>query len=77
MARLSGGVRHGPRVQAWEDQSNQVADALSRKAELASLKLEEIAAMSQLKGAIPERIREGLEKDPVAQTLLKNVSSFS
>lgn len=25
-----------------------------------------------LKGAIPERIREGLEKDPVAQTLLKN-----
>lgn len=57
MTRLSGGVRHGPRVQAWENQSNQVADALSRKAELASLKLEEIAAMSQLKGTIPERIR--------------------
>lgn len=74
---LSGGVRHGPRVQAREDQSNQVADALSRKAELASNKLEEIADMSQLKGAIPERIREGLEKDPVAQTLLKNVRSFS
>jgi hypothetical protein len=44
---------------------------------LASNKLEEIADMSQLKGAIPERIREGLEKDPVAQTLLKNVISFS
>jgi len=29
---------------------------------MASNKLEEIAAMSQLKGAIPERIREGLEK---------------
>jgi hypothetical protein len=57
--------------------TNQVADALSRKAELASNKLEEIADMSQLKGAIPERIREGLEKDPVAQTLLKNVRSFS
>lgn len=77
MARLSGGVRHGPRVQAREDQSKKVADALSRKAELASNKLEEIADMSQLKGAIPERIREGLEKDPVAQTLLKNVRSFS
>lgn len=64
MARLSGGVRHGPRVQAWEDQSNQVADALSRKAEWASLKLEEIAAMSQLKGAIPERIRQGVGKGP-------------
>lgn len=68
MARLSGVVRHGPRVQAWEDQSNQVADALSRKkAELASfffVLLEEIAAMSQLKGAIPERKIEGLEKDP-------------
>lgn len=57
VARLSGGVRHGPRVQAQEDQSNQVADALSRKAELASNKLEEIADMSQLKGAIPERRR--------------------
>lgn len=80
MARLSGVVRHGPRVQAWEDQSNQVADALSRKAELASfffLFLEEIAAMSQLKGAIPERKIEGLEKDPVAQTPQKNVNSFS
>lgn len=68
MARLSGVVRHGPRVQAWEDQSNQVADALSRKAELASFLLffllEEIAAISQLKGAIPQR--KGLEKDPVA-----------
>jgi len=44
---------------------------------LASNKLEDIADMSKLKGAIPERIREGLEKDPVAQTLLKNVRSFS
>ena len=77
MARLSGVVRHGPRVQAWEDQSNQVADALSRKAELASNKLEEIADMSQLKGAIPERKKEGLEKDPVAQTPQKKVNSFS
>ena len=62
VARLSGGVRHGPRVQAREDQSNQVADALSRKAELASNKLEEIADMSQLKGARTHK--RGVGKGP-------------
>lgn len=51
--------------------TNQVADALSRKAELAALKLEEVAAVSQLKGVIPDRIREGLDKDPVAKTLMQ------
>lgn len=38
--------------------TNQVADALSRKAELASLKLEEVAAVSQLKVSVPDRIYE-------------------
>ncbi|WZZ33691.1 hypothetical protein YC2023_017092 [Brassica napus] len=42
---------------------NVVADALSRKAEL--------AAMSQVKGTIMARIREGLERDPVAKELVK------
>ncbi|KAF8088610.1 hypothetical protein N665_0535s0002 [Sinapis alba] len=42
---------------------NVVADALSRKAEL--------AAMSQVEGAIMARIREGLERDHVAKELMK------
>lgn len=42
---------------------NVVADALSRKVEL--------AAMSQVEGAIMARIREGLERDPVAKELMK------
>lgn len=50
--------------------TNQVADALSRKAELATLKMEELASSSQLKGTIPDRIREGLEKDPLATSLM-------
>lgn len=50
--------------------TNQVADALSRKAELASLKLEEVAAVSQLKVSVPDRIREGLDKDPIAKGLM-------
>ncbi|XP_013594832.1 PREDICTED: uncharacterized protein LOC106302997 [Brassica oleracea var. oleracea] len=42
---------------------NVVADALSRKAEL--------AAMSQVEGTIMARIREGLERDPVAKEMVK------
>ncbi|KAJ4970769.1 hypothetical protein NE237_003868 [Protea cynaroides] len=37
---------------------NQVADGLSRKAELASLKLEELASISQLRTSLSDRIKE-------------------
>lgn len=50
---------------------NKVADALSRKAELASMKLEGLAAISQLQGMIPDRIKEGLDKDPMAKSLVE------
>ncbi|KAK2979891.1 hypothetical protein RJ640_023962 [Escallonia rubra] len=43
--------------------ANLVADALSRKAEL--------AAMSKAKGEILEEIKEGMEHDPLAKDLLK------
>ena len=42
---------------------NLVADALSRK--------EELATMSQVEGTIVARIREGLERDPAAKELVK------
>lgn len=50
-----------------------VADALSRKAELAALKLEELASVSHCKGDLHNRIRAVLEKDPLTQTLLQQV----
>ena len=37
---------------------------------LALLKLEEVAAVSQLKVSVPDRIREGLDKDPIAKGLM-------
>ena len=44
---------------------NQVADALSRKAELAAFKCEAVAATSRVTSTLPHRIRDGLEKgDP-------------
>lgn len=53
--------------------TNQVADVLSRKAELAALKIEKLEATSQLKAALPNRIKEGLEKDHFAKGLLELV----
>lgn len=45
--------------------TNQVADALSRKAELAAFKCEAVAATSRVTSTLPHRIRDGLEKgDP-------------
>lgn len=44
--------------------TNQVADALSRKAEPAAFKCEEVAATSWVTSTLPHRIRDGLEKDP-------------
>ncbi|KAE8661278.1 hypothetical protein F3Y22_tig00116012pilonHSYRG00001 [Hibiscus syriacus] len=46
--------------------ANVVADALSRKAEL--------AAISLAKGTVLERIKEGLEQDPMARELVKLAS---
>ncbi|KAE8717725.1 Detected protein of unknown function [Hibiscus syriacus] len=46
--------------------TNIVADALSRKAEL--------AAISLAKGTVLERIKEGLEQDPMARELVKLAS---
>jgi hypothetical protein len=49
--------------------TNQVADALSRKAELAAFKCEEVAATSRVTSTLPHRIRDGLEKGPVRSLL--------
>lgn len=49
--------------------TNQVADALSRKAELAAFKCEAVAATSRVTSTLPHRIRDGLEKGP-ARSLL-------
>lgn len=49
--------------------TNQVADALSRKAELAAFKCEAVAATSKVTSTLPHRIRDGLEKGP-ARSLL-------
>lgn len=48
--------------------TNQVADALSRKTELAAFKCEAVAATNRL-ADLPHRIRDGLEKGP-ARSLL-------
>ncbi|KAF7143212.1 hypothetical protein RHSIM_Rhsim05G0022200 [Rhododendron simsii] len=49
--------------------TNQVADALSRKAELAAFKCEEVAATSRVTSTLPHCIRDGLEKGPVRSLL--------
>lgn len=40
--------------------TNQVADALSRKTELAAFKCEAVAATSRVTSTLPHRIRDGL-----------------
>ncbi|KAI5311494.1 hypothetical protein L3X38_000220 (mitochondrion) [Prunus dulcis] len=40
--------------------TNQVADALSRKTELAAFKSEAVAATSRVTSTLPHRIRDGL-----------------
>ena len=50
--------------------TNQVADALSRKAELAAMTLMAHTAQSRITSTVRERIKENLAKDPVAQTIL-------
>ena len=50
--------------------TNQVADALSRKAELAAMTLMACTAKSRVTSTMQERIRENLAKDPVAQTIM-------
>ena len=44
--------------------TNQVADALSRKTELAAFKCEAVAATSRVTSTLTHRIRDGLEKGP-------------
>lgn len=51
--------------------TNLVADALSRKAELVSLKLQKITAVSR--STLSDRIKEGLQYDTVARSLLQAV----
>lgn len=54
--------------------TNLVADALSRKAaELVSLKLQEITAVSQFRSALSDRIKGVLQYDAVARSLLQTV----
>ena len=50
-----------------------MADALSRKAELVSLKLQERTAVSQFRSTLSDRIKEGLQYDAVARSLLQAV----
>ena len=52
---------------------NQAADALSRKAELATLKIMASLSASVVNTPLKERIKENLEKDPVVRTILKLV----
>lgn len=52
--------------------TNLVAGALSRKAELVSLKLQEITAVSQFRSTLSDRIKEGLQYDAVARSLLQS-----
>jgi hypothetical protein len=53
--------------------TNRLADALSRKAELVSLKLQEITAVSQFRGTLSYRIKEGLQYNAVSRNLLQAV----
>ena len=53
--------------------TNLVADALSRKAGLVSLKLQEITAVSRFRSALSDRIKGVLQYDAVARSLLQTV----
>ncbi|KAK9233383.1 hypothetical protein WN943_023632 [Citrus x changshan-huyou] len=55
------------RLEYKPGKANVVADALSRKAELATL------SMSQPKSDLVSRIKEGLQQDPLAKDLLEKV----
>ncbi|KAJ7944105.1 Retrotransposon protein, putative, Ty3-gypsy subclass [Quillaja saponaria] len=50
--------------------SNQAADALSRKAELAAMTYVAHISASRIATSMRERIRENLDKDPVAQAII-------
>lgn len=50
--------------------TNQVADALSRRAELAAMKLVASLTASKVATSMRERIKESLPKDPMAQTIM-------
>ncbi|KAJ7975820.1 Retrotransposon protein, putative, Ty3-gypsy subclass [Quillaja saponaria] len=50
--------------------SNQAADALSRKAELAAMTYVAHISASRVATSMRERIRENLDKDPVAQAII-------
>ncbi|KAJ7970183.1 Retrotransposon protein, putative, Ty3-gypsy subclass [Quillaja saponaria] len=50
--------------------SNQAADALSRKAELAAMTYVAHISASRVASSMRERIRENLDKDPVAQAII-------
>ena len=51
--------------------TNQAADALSRKTELAALRMLANMSASTISTSVRERIREHLGKDQVAQNILK------
>ena len=53
--------------------TNQVADALSRKADLAALKVLASLSNSAVATTVRQRIKESLGKDPVAQAIMKLV----
>ena len=53
--------------------TNLVADALSRKAELVSLKLQERTAVSQFRSTFSDRRKEVIKYDAVARSLLEAV----
>lgn len=51
-------------------QTNQIADALSRKAELAAFKYLSHTSASQVATSVREHLKENESKDPTAQALL-------
>ena len=53
------------------DRTNQVANTLSRRAELVALRLLANMSASTVTTPIRDRIRENLDKDPMAQNLIK------
>jgi len=53
--------------------TNRLVDALSRNAELVSLKLQEITAVSPFRSTFSYRIKEGLQYNAVARNLLQAV----
>lgn len=82
---FQGQKKLSPKQARWQDflaefdmvmeykpgRTNQVVDALSCKAELASLRLEWLASIDQLQGTLLTRIKEGLEHDAMAKGLME------